>query len=71
MLLQDKKLGALIEVLDLEKLFDPHQESIPGRVQFGEEEQDPAPAMKADLKFPSGEELPRCWIDADYQFEEK
>jgi hypothetical protein len=39
------------------------------RVQAGEEEQDPEPIEKQNLIFPSGESLPRCWIDADYQKE--
>ena len=32
-----------------------------------EELQDPAEVAKADLAFPSGEALPRCWVDSAYK----
>lgn len=67
MLLHDKETGALVKVLEIEALLDPFKDSISGRVQSGEEEQDPAPALKANLIFPSGEQLPRCWVDANYR----
>lgn len=67
MLLHDKKKDALVEVLDLIALIDPNQSEISGQVQSGQEEQDPEPSSKADLIFPSGESLPRCWVDADYR----
>jgi hypothetical protein len=31
------------------------------------EVQDPHHFEKADLFFPSGEALPRCWVDSAYQ----
>jgi len=67
MLLHDKQKDALVEVLDLTALIDPNQSEISGQVQSGQEEQDPEPYSKADLIFPSGEGLPRCWVDADYR----
>jgi hypothetical protein len=67
MLLQDKQRGTMIEVLEIEKLIDPTESAIKGRVQEGQEEQDPEPIAKTDLVFPSGETLPRCWLDADYR----
>ncbi|NJR40451.1 MAG: acetyltransferase [Leptolyngbyaceae cyanobacterium CSU_1_4] len=67
MLLHNKKKDALVEVLDLVALIDPNQREISGQVQSGQEEQDPEPTLKADLIFPSGENLPRCWVDADYR----
>ncbi|MBW4515783.1 MAG: acetyltransferase [Timaviella obliquedivisa GSE-PSE-MK23-08B] len=67
MLLHDKKKDALVEVLDLVALIDPNQSEISGQVQSGQEEQDPEASLKADLIFPSGESLPRCWVDADYR----
>ena len=66
MLLQDKQTGNLVEILDLKELFNPVQDAIYGRVQSGQEEQDPEPISKNTLLFPSGESLPRCWMDADY-----
>jgi hypothetical protein len=67
MLLHDKQKDALVEVLDLIALIDPSQKEISGQVQSGQEEQDPEPSSKADLIFPSGESLPRCWVDANYR----
>ena len=67
MFLQNKSSDTLIEVKDIETLFNPMKSEISGQVQEGEEEQDPKTFAKKDLKFPSGEDLPRCWIDADYR----
>lgn len=67
MFLQDKQSGVLVEILDLEALFNPMEQSVPGQVQEGQEEQEPLPAQKDNLIFPSGEALPRCWIDANYR----
>jgi len=58
--------SSLVEVLNLQQLFDPFATSVHGRVHAGEELQDPGPLNKADLRFPSGEALPRCWLDAHY-----
>ena len=67
MLLQDKTTGNLVKVMDVQSLINPADEEIVIRVQAGEEEQEPEPNQKKDLIFPSGEELPRCWLDADYR----
>jgi hypothetical protein len=67
MLLQEKQTGNLVEVLDLESLFNPAQDETRGRIQEGQEEQDPTPFRKEALLFPSGEDLPLCWRDADYR----
>jgi len=67
MLLKDKETDNLIEILDVEALFNPTTQSVPGQIQAGQEEQNPASFEKQSLKFPSGENLPRCWMDADYQ----
>jgi hypothetical protein len=58
--------GDLVEVLDLEALFDPFQTAVRGRFHAGEELPEPALFEKSGLKFPSGERLPRCWVDAHY-----
>ena len=57
----------LVEILDLGALFDPCVGEVSGRFHAGEELQDPAVFRKAELAFPSGEPLPRCWLDADYR----
>jgi hypothetical protein len=56
----------LVEVLDLTQLFDPFASAVLGRAHAGEELQDPQPVTKASLVFPSGEALPRCWLDPHY-----
>jgi hypothetical protein len=67
MLLQDKETGNLVEINDLQALISPNQDSVTVQSQSGQEEQDPEPLSKANLVFPSGESLPRCWVDANYQ----
>ncbi|WP_310488855.1 acetyltransferase [Chamaesiphon sp. VAR_69_metabat_338] len=67
MLLQDKSSASQIEIEDLETLFNPLRNEIEGRIQEGQEEQDPQVFAKQDLTFASGEDLPRCWIDPNYR----
>jgi len=67
MLLQEKESGDLVEILDIQNLISPAQNHVLGRIQAGEEEQDPANFEKYKLVFPSGEVLPRCWIDENYK----
>lgn len=59
--------GDLVEVIGLSTLFDPFMQAIEGRIHAGEELQDPAEFSKATLVFPSGEALPRCWVDPGYR----
>ncbi|WP_449418304.1 acetyltransferase [Phormidium nigroviride] len=66
MLLKEKESGTLVEILDLEALLSPMKNEVPGQIQAGQEEQQPDSFAKETLIFPSGETLPRCWIDADY-----
>jgi hypothetical protein len=67
MYLKHRPSGDLVEVLDLAMLFDPFRAEISGRLHAGEELQDPATFGKAELIFPSGEPLPRCWVDPRYR----
>jgi hypothetical protein len=67
MLLHNKETGALVEVSDFRALISPNQDQVVAQSQLGEEEQDPQPMHKSHLIFPSGEELPRCWLDANYR----
>lgn len=69
MYLKEKTDGHLVLVLDLQALSDPHDQSVSGQRHYGEEAQDPEPLRKSDLLFPSGEELPRCWLDPHYRDE--
>jgi hypothetical protein len=67
MLLQKKEDGTLVEIQNILEVVSPNQTEVIVKVQAGEEEQDPEPVQKTDLIFPSGESLPRCWFDAEYQ----
>lgn len=58
--------GSLVEVNQLSLLFDPFAAAVEGRFHAGEELQDPELFAKRELCFPSGEPLPRCWLDPDY-----
>lgn len=67
MYLKHKISGSLVEVLDVASLCDPCREAVSGRFHAGEELQDPTEFSKQELTFPSGEMLPRCWIDRHYK----
>lgn len=67
MLLQEKETNSLVEVLDIEALINPAEDVISVQKQSGQEEQDPEKFEKTKLIFPSGETLPRCWLDANYR----
>ncbi len=70
MLVKQKSDGHLVEVLSLNDLFNPHHASVVGRLNYGEEIGDADNFPKTDLIFPSGETLPRCWVDAHYRDQE-
>ncbi|MFM7426442.1 MAG: acetyltransferase [Elainella sp.] len=57
----------LIEIVDVDTLINPLSETVPGRIQNGQEEQEPEQFAKTELVFPSGEALPKCWFDANYK----
>ncbi len=67
MLLQAKDNGSIVEILDIQELINPVTDIVKGQNQLGEEEQDPTSYKKENLVFPSGESLPRCWVDAEYR----
>ncbi|WP_303907494.1 acetyltransferase [Thiohalomonas denitrificans] len=67
MYLKNKTNGDLVEILDISSIIDPLRGSVAGRYHSGEELQEPANFDKSDLIFPSGENLPRCWIDPHYK----
>jgi hypothetical protein len=67
MFLRQKNTKKLIEVLSLTDLFNPNHATVVGRYHAGEEMQDPEKFKKAEIQFPSGEDLPRCWLDAHYR----
>ena len=67
MFLKYLRSGDLVEVMDTRVLFDPCETQIQGRFHSGEEMQDVEAFSKADLIFPSGEALPKCWINPNYR----
>jgi hypothetical protein len=67
MFLHNKETGSLVEIEDVQTLINPNQNEVVARSQSGEEEQEPELMHKVNLIFPSGEDLPRCWMDADYR----
>lgn len=70
MYLKVKKDGHLVEVLSLNDLFNPNHSYVVGRLHYGEEMQEAEKFAKADLIFPSGEALPRYWVDTHYRDQE-
>jgi hypothetical protein len=66
MFLKHRQNHNLIEVLNLEDLWDPFMTSLLGRYHAGEEMQDPENFAKTDLCFLSDEMLPQCWLDPHY-----
>lgn len=70
MFLNERSTGHLVEVLSLRDLFNPYDAELAGRYHYGEEVQDPEKFKKAELIFPSGEDLPRCWTDPHYRDDE-
>jgi hypothetical protein len=67
MFLQIKNTNDLIKIVDFTELIDPNSDSIHAQDQEGQEEQETDIFKKEELVFPSGESLPRCWLDANYR----
>ncbi len=67
MFLKNSQNGDLFEVSDVTVLIDPSEESVRGRYQAGEEVGDVIAVEKKTLQFPSGEALPKCWLDPHYR----
>ncbi len=59
--------GDMIEVMDKSSLFDPFKTRLLGRFHAGEEMPEAEYFEKNELVFPSGEALPRCWVDGAYR----
>jgi hypothetical protein len=67
MFLKNIENGDVVEVLDIASLIDPNRNKVAGRYHAGEEMQEPANFDKSSLQFPSGEALPKCWLDPSYR----
>ncbi|MBD2136898.1 acetyltransferase [Anabaena sp. FACHB-1237] len=69
MFLQIKNTRDLVRIVDFQELLDPNSKIVHGQEQQGEEEQETDTYTKDELVFPSGETLPRCWLDASYRLQ--
>lgn len=67
MLLKSKEDDGLVEITEVSELIDPFKEEVMAQVQEGQNEQPPESFKKSDLVFPSGENLPQCWMDSNYK----
>ncbi len=67
MFLKHEPSGDLVEVVAIDELVDPFHKQVSGRFHAGEELQDAEMFNKMELMFPSGEGLPRCWVDPHYR----
>ncbi|BAT55486.1 hypothetical protein NOS3756_44730 [Nostoc sp. NIES-3756] len=67
MFLQIRDSSDLVKIVDIQELIDPNIKTVHGKDQKGQEEQDTDSFKKENLVFPSGESLPRCWLDANYR----
>ncbi|WP_071191390.1 acetyltransferase [Trichormus sp. NMC-1] len=67
MFLQLKDSHNLVKIVDIQELLDPSSEIVHAKDQEGQEEQETDIYQKEELVFPSGEKLPRCWLDAHYR----
>ena len=67
MYMRHMQSGNLVEITELSDMFDPCLGEVQGRIHAGEELQEIAKFAKAGLAFPSGEALPRCWLDRAYR----
>jgi hypothetical protein len=67
MLVKNREDQTLIQVMNPDELINPLQETVQGKPKAGEEVQPVESYPKSTLIFPSGESLPQCWIDPEYQ----
>lgn len=67
MFLKHKPSGDIVEILDLDSLFDSFKTTVDGRFHAGEAKPASSGFRKSEMVFLSGEHLPRCWVDPHYQ----
>jgi len=66
MFMMERESANLLKIENIEALWDPFESQLMARSQAGEEEQPSSPVDKQKLVFPSGEELPECWINPNF-----
>lgn len=67
MFLRDSHNDDLVVVINPAEAFDPSIVHVDVRYQAGEEQGDPVKVAKSQLLFPSGEPLPKAWLDMHYR----
>ena len=67
MFLKHVPSGDLVEVIDLPDVINPNSPTIRARSHSGDVIQRPENFLKTELAVPSGESLPRCWVDGHYR----
>lgn len=67
MFLKESESGHLVQVLNLTELINPFETRTRVQYQQGEDLTEPEYIRKDALVFPSGEALPRCWMDSHYR----
>ncbi len=67
MYVKNKISGDLAQVENLAQLTDPSEKTVMLHYFAGEEVGDSISADKSDFVFPSGEDLPKCWLDPHYR----
>ncbi|MGF1683223.1 acetyltransferase [Photobacterium makurazakiensis] len=67
MFLKESRTGDLVDVVDMSSLINPFSQHVTVQYQSGEDLADPVNIDKQQLAFPSGEELPECWINGYYK----
>ncbi|WP_038247986.1 hypothetical protein [Ghiorsea bivora] len=67
MYVRNLKSGDLAQIDKLAELTDPTAKSVTLHYFSGEEVGEPELVEKNELVFPSGEKLPKCWLDPHYR----
>lgn len=67
MFVKNLNSGDLAQVDKLSELTDPTAKSVTLHYFAGEEVGEPELVEKSELIFPSGENLPKCWLDSHYR----
>ena len=71
MFLKETRTGDLVDVVDMGALVNPFAQQVNVQYQSGQDLADPVAIDKQNLAFPSGEELPECWVNGYYRFKQK
>ncbi|ELR67010.1 hypothetical protein C942_04714 [Photobacterium marinum] len=71
MFLKEARTGDLVDVVDMASLVNPFSQHVTVQYQSGEDLAEPVTVDKHNLSFPSGENLPECWVNGYYRLQQK